>query len=62
MSKYLDSNGLLYLWGKIKGELSKKVDAVSGKVLSDNNYSNEDKDKLASLKTYDLVSYLLAPF
>ena len=26
MSKYLDSNGLLYLWGKLKGLLGGKVD------------------------------------
>lgn len=53
MSKYLDSNGLIYLWSKIKSHLDKKVDAVSGKVLSDNNYSNDDRDKLAGLKNYE---------
>jgi hypothetical protein len=46
-------------WGAIGGEigaqtdlitaLSGKVDAVSGKVLSDNNYTSTDKNKLAAL-------------
>lgn len=56
MSKYLDQNGLLYLWGKIKEQLGNKVDKESGKVLSSNDYTNSDKDKLASLKTYSNAS------
>ena len=51
MSKYLDSNGLLYLWGKIKAGFVAKVD---GKGLSANDYTNEDKAKLAGLENYTL--------
>lgn len=49
MSKYLDNNGLLYLWGKIKTLLGGKVDAVSGKQLSANDYTDADKTKLAGI-------------
>lgn len=34
-------------------ELGKKVDKVEGKGLSSNDYTNEDKEKLASLKDFD---------
>ena len=34
MSKFLDENGLLYLWGKIKTLAGGKVDKVEGKGLS----------------------------
>ncbi len=33
--------------------LNNKVDKVSGKGLSTNDYTNEDKEKLASLQNYD---------
>lgn len=45
MSKYLDDNGLLYLWQKIKNVFVAKE---AGKVLSDNNYTTEEKTKLAN--------------
>lgn len=61
MSKYLDQNGLLYLWGKIKGiktaletALTGKVDKVDGKGLSANDYTNTDKAKLDGLENYTL--------
>ena len=47
--KFLDSDGLLYVLTKIKTALSGKVDAVAGKQLSTNDYTDEDKQKLASL-------------
>ena len=47
--KFLDENGLLYYHGKNKEALAKKVDKVDGKVLSSNDYTNEDKNKLASV-------------
>lgn len=52
MAKFLDENGLLYVWGKIKKLLSDGfVAKVAGKGLSANDYTNEDKEKLAGLKT-----------
>ena len=54
MNKYLDSNGLLYLWGKIKTLLGGKVDKVEGKGLSTNDFTNKEKLKLASLQNYTL--------
>lgn len=49
MSKFLDENGLLYLWNKIKGKLSEKVDKEDGKGLSSNDFTNEEKQKLDAL-------------
>lgn len=60
MSKYLDSNGLLYFWGKIKTLLSGKVDAVSGKGLSTNDFTTEEKTKLAGIDT-GANAYTLEP-
>ena len=54
MSKYLDSNGLLYLWGKIKNLVGGKVDKVEGKGLSTNDFTDEDKTKLTGLENYTL--------
>lgn len=54
MNKYLDTNGLLYVWGKIKSQLSGKVDKAEGKGLSTNDYTAEDKAKLAGLVNYTL--------
>lgn len=54
MSKYLDTNGLLYVWGKVKTQLSGKVDKAEGKGLSTNDYTAEEKDKLAGLQNYTL--------
>lgn len=48
MSKYLDSNGLLYLWGKIK-ELF--VAKETGKGLSSNDYTTAEKEKLSGIET-----------
>lgn len=54
MSKYLDSNGLLYLWGKIKNIVGGKVDKVEGKGLSSNDFTVADKIKLDGLENYTL--------
>lgn len=43
MAKYLDSNGLLYLWQKITGKFVAKED---GKGLSTNDFTTELKNKL----------------
>lgn len=47
MNKYLDNNGLLYVWGKVKALVNGKVDKAEGKGLSTNDYTNEDKASLA---------------
>lgn len=47
--KFLDSDGLLYVWSKIKTALSGKVDAVPGKQLSTNDFTDAEKQKLAGL-------------
>ena len=52
--KYVDGNGLLYVWQKIKALLTGKVDKVDGKGLSTNDYTTEEKNKLAGLNNYTL--------
>lgn len=47
MAKYLDDNGLLYLWSKIKDAFVKKE---TGKVLSTNDYTTAEKEKLAGIE------------
>ena len=54
MNKYLDANGLLYVWEKIKSQLSGKVDKAAGKGLSANDFTDEEKAKLAGLSGYVL--------
>lgn len=46
MSKYLDSNGLLYFWSKIVAKFVAKED---GKGLSTNDYTTTEKQKLAGI-------------
>lgn len=43
---FLDDNGLLYFWQRIKSNFVGKVD---GKGLSSNDYTNEEKNKLGSI-------------
>ena len=49
----LDENGLAHLWQRIKllvsNSVSSKVDKVSGKGLSSNDYTNAEKTKLAGI-------------
>ena len=47
--KYLDQNGLLYLWQKLKTLLGGKVDKVEGKGLSTNDYTTAEKNKLSGI-------------
>jgi len=54
MSKFLDENGLLYLWGKITLKLGGKVDKEDGKGLSANDFTAADKSKLDGLENYTL--------
>lgn len=51
MAKYLDNDGVLYLWNKIKTLLTGKVDKVSGKGLSTNDYTTAEKTKLSGIAT-----------
>lgn len=55
---FLDKNGLLYVWQKIKtyveNLLKGKVDAIEGKGLSTNDYTTAEKNKLADLNNYVL--------
>ena len=50
MPKYIDENGLLYydslVRGKISNAVANKVDKESGKALSSNDYTDEEKAKL----------------
>ena len=48
MAKYLDQNGLLYLWSKIKSAFVAKE---TGKGLSTNDYTTTEKDKLAGIES-----------
>ena len=50
---FLDLEGLQILWSNILSKLSNKVDTVEGKQLSTNDYTNEEKSKLASLAQSD---------
>lgn len=47
--EYLDSNGLLFLWTKLKALFSYKVDKVDGKQLSTEDYTTEEKQKLSTM-------------
>lgn len=51
---FLDDAGLVKLWQHIQTRLSNKVDKVAGKGLSSNDFTDEDKEKLASLKKIPL--------
>ena len=47
--EFLDKTGLGTVWGIIKSALGGKVDKVSGKGLSTNDYTTAEKDKLAGI-------------
>lgn len=49
---FLDYDGLLYFWQKIKALLAGKVDKIDGKGLSTNDYTTAEKNKLAGLSNY----------
>ena len=46
MANFLDKDGVVYLWGKIKGKFVAKE---SGKGLSTNDYTTTEKNKLAGI-------------
>lgn len=45
---YLDKTGLERVWSKIKTLLSGKVDKISGKGLSTNDYTQDEKTKVST--------------
>ena len=49
MAKFLDMDGLAYLWSQFKEMLLEKVDKVEGKGLSTNDFTTEEKNKLSSI-------------
>jgi len=49
-SNYLDKTGLALVWTKVKLLLADKVDKVDGKGLSSNDYTAEEKAKLANIE------------
>lgn len=51
MAKYLDYDGLLYFWNKLKAHF---VRQEAGKGLSANDYTTTEKNKLAGLTNYSL--------
>lgn len=53
---FLDDIGLGQLWGKITSRLNNKVDKVSGKGLSTNDYTNDDKAKLDGIEVFQGAS------
>ena len=54
MAKYLDETGAAYLVSKILGLLNNKTDKEEGKSLSEENFTNELKEKLENLENYSL--------
>ncbi len=50
-NKYLDGDGVKFLWNTAKSIYQQQI---PGKSLSDNNFSNEEKNKLAALENYEL--------
>lgn len=55
---YLDQTGLALVWAKIKELVSTKVDKVEGKGLSSNDYTSDEKTKLAGIASGAQVNVL----
>lgn len=55
---YLDKTGLALVWEKNKNALSGKVDKETGKGLSSNDYTSEEKTKLANVASGAQVNVL----
>lgn len=56
--KYLDQTGLALVWAKIKELVSTKVDKVEGKGLLSNDYTSDEKTKLAGIASGAQVNVL----
>lgn len=48
--KFFEKDQVLYFWSLIKEKLNSKVDKVSGKGLSTNDYTTVEKDKLTGIQ------------
>ena len=48
--KFLDDSGLSYFWGKLKTLFNGKVDKVTGKGLSTEDYTTAEKTKLSGIE------------
>ena len=55
---FLDLSGVSLLWSKIKLALTNKVDKVDGKGLSTNDYTSDEKTKLANVSAGAQVNVL----
>lgn len=55
---FLDKTGLALVWEKIKNLANTKVDKVDGKGLSTNDYTSDEKTKLAGIATGAQVNTL----
>jgi len=55
---YLDKTGLALVWEKIKNQLLGKVDKIDGKGLSSNDYTSNEKSKLANIASGAQVNTL----
>lgn len=56
--KYVGSTSLALVWEKIKNKLNTKVDKVDGKGLSSNDFTSDEKTKLANVATGAQVNVL----
>lgn len=56
--KYLNASGVAYLWSKITAALANKVDKETGKGLSSNDYTSDEKTKLANIASGAQVNVL----
>ena len=52
----LDKTGLTRFWQHIVARLGTKVDKVEGKGLSTNDFTTEEKNKLATLSTANTIT------
>lgn len=55
---YLDKTGLALVWAKIQNALTGKVDKIDGKGLSTNDYTSDEKTKLANVAAGAQVNIL----
>lgn len=53
---WLDKTGVIHLWNTIKAVLDDKVDKIEGMGLSTNDFTTEEKEKLATLASPDVVT------
>lgn len=57
VGKYLDKTGLSRLWLHITAALGGKVDKETGKTLTSNDFTDEDKQKLNNAFDADWIEF-----